>query len=152
MTALLEPAVAQTDSLRFRMNCVPPRTNHHAKRIVRIGRFSRLADKPELVAAKEMLDGLLLPHQPSAPIAGPVRLTLEFTWPWLGSHSRKVRALGRQPHTSKPDASNVTKSIEDRLVALRFLEDDAKVVELHVSKWWGDAPGIVVEISSWRLS
>lgn len=132
--------------MRFRLNCIPPTTNHHAKKIVRIGKFSRLADKPELVAAKETIDGLLLPHQLSEPMAGPYRLRLEFTWPWLGKHGKRVRAAGRIPHTSRPDCSNLTKTIEDRLVRLRFIEDDNAVVDLQVRKWWGDEPGIEIEI------
>jgi len=126
--------------------CVPPRSSHHAKKIARVGGFARLVDKPELVAAREMLDTLLLPHQPPAPVPGPVVLCLEFTWPWLASHSRRTRTLGRIPHTSKPDASNVTKTLEDRLVALRFLEDDRAVAALHVLKWWGPAPGIRIVV------
>jgi len=122
--------------------CVPPKTSHHAKRIVRVGAFSRLADKSELVAAREMLDTLLLPHQPPAPVPGPVTLVLEFTWPWLVSHSARTRRLGRIPHTSKPDTSNVCKTLEDRLVALRFVEDDRAIAGHHLQKWWGSAPGI----------
>lgn len=132
--------------LAFVVICVPPRTSHHAKRIVRIGKWSRLADKPELVAAREMLDVLLLPHQPSAPVTGPVSLELEFTWPWRASEGRRRRDLGRVPMTSRPDCSNVTKTIEDRLVALRFIDDDNAVVDLHVLKWWGDSPGIRIAI------
>jgi len=133
--------------LSFSLVCIPPTTSHHAKRIVRVGQFSRLADKPELVAAKAMLDSLLLPHQPAAPLMGPVSLTLEFTWPWRASESKRVRAAGRAPMTSRPDCSNVTKTIEDRLVALRFIEDDNAVVDLHVRKWWSDQPGIRVSIA-----
>ena len=133
--------------LSFYLTCVPPRSTHHAKRIVRVGQWSRLADKAELVAAKEMLDALLLPHQPPAPLPGPIMLALEFTWPWLSSHSRRVKAQVRVPMTSRPDCSNITKTFEDRLVALRFIEDDNAVVDLHVRKWWGDSPGIAVRIS-----
>ena len=135
-------------ALEFRVVCVPPTTSHHAKRIVKRGKFSSLADKPELVAAKGMLDGLLLPHQPPAPVVGPYRLTLEFTWPWRLSESKRARARGRVPHTSRPDCSNLTKTLEDRLVALRFLEDDNAVVDLHVTKFWGDEPGIVIQIAT----
>lgn len=132
--------------IQFFVSCVPPTANHQRKRIVRIGKFSRLADKPELVAAKAMLDSILLPHQPVTPIVGAVAMTLEFTWPWLKGHAKKVKAQGRIPHTSRPDCSNVTKTLEDRLVALRFLEDDSAVVDLTVRKFWGDAPGIAVTI------
>jgi Holliday junction resolvase RusA-like endonuclease len=135
-------------TMAFRLNCVPPTANHQRKRIVKIGKFSRLADKPELVAAKAMLDELLLPHQPPAPVPGPYVMTLEFTWPWRASESKRVRALGRIPHTSRPDCSNLTKTIEDRLVALRFMDDDNAVVDLRVRKFWGDDPGIVVAIAT----
>lgn len=132
--------------MTFRLVCVPPTANHQRKKIVRIGKFSRLADKPELVQAKAMLDELLLPHQPPAPVAGPVTLSLEFTWPWLKSHSNRTRARGRIPHTSKPDLTNVAKTIEDRLAALRFIDDDRGVVDLRLTKWWGNQPGIMVQI------
>lgn len=144
------PALTPGEGLGFRVSCVPPKTTHHHKRIVRIGRFSRLADKPELVASKAMLDSVLLPYQPAAPIQGAVVLELAFTWPWLSTHSRKVRARRLVPHTSRPDCSNVAKTLEDRLVALRFIEDDNAVVELRVTKFWGEDPGITVTITKAR--
>jgi Holliday junction resolvase RusA-like endonuclease len=76
-----------------------------------------------------------------------VRLDLEFTWPWRQSEPKRTRLLGRVPHTSKPDCSNVLKTLEDRLVALRFIGDDANVVEVTVRKWWGDEPGIRITIT-----
>lgn len=133
--------------INFHLDCVPPTTTHQRKRIVRVKKWSKLADTPELEAAKDMLDSLLLPHQPPEPIAGPVWLELEFTWPWLRSHGKRLRASRPSvPHTSKPDCSNLAKTLEDRLVALRFIEDDRKVTQLLVSKRWGNHPGIAVTI------
>lgn len=132
--------------LVFHLSCVPPTASHHRKRIVRVGRFSRLADAGSLVAAKEAIDVLLLPHRPAAPIAGPVKLSLEFTWPWRTAETKKVRALGRVYRTTRPDCSNLAKTTEDRLVAMRFIEDDGLVVSLSVRKFYGDTPGIRVEI------
>jgi Holliday junction resolvase RusA-like endonuclease len=128
------------------MACVPPTTSHHAKRIVQVGAFKRLADRPELVGAKAMLDELLLPHQPVAPVTGPVKLSIEFTWPWRKSEPKRNLALGRMRHTSKPDCDNAAKTLTDRLAALRFIEHDQGVAELRVTKWWGAEPGIVVRI------
>lgn len=132
--------------MTFRLACIPPTANHHAKKIVRVGQWSRLADKPELVAAREMLDGLLLHHQPAEPVRGPVALEVEFTWPWRKGDSQRLRSRGRVPHTSKPDLSNAIKNLEDRLVALRFIDDDRSVVRLALTKFWGNEPGIVVRI------
>ena len=141
-------APAGAGGFAFFVPCVPPTANHQRKKIVRIGGFSRLADKPELVAAKAILDSLLLRHQPPMPIVGAVRLTLEFTWPWRQGDGRKVRALGRVLYLTKPDATNAAKTLEDRLVALRFIEDDRYVAELIVRRWRGDSPGIYVGIEA----
>lgn len=139
--------------IAFRVACVPPTTTHQHKKILRIklkdGRqFTKFGDRPELTNAKAMLDSLLLPFQPEAPISGPVSLSIGFTWPWLKSQSKRIKSMGRIPHTSRPDCSNLAKTFEDRLVALRFIEDDNAVVQLIVRKWWGDEPGISVEISN----
>lgn len=136
--------------LVFFVACVPPTANHQRKQIVRVGNWTRLADKPELVAAKGMLDSLLYPHRPDAPLAGPVRLEVRWTWPWRASETKKRKALGRVPHTSKPDLSNALKTLEDRLVALRFVEDDRSIVQVSMSKWWGDQPGIRVALAPWQ--
>lgn len=134
----------------FRLAIVPPEATHHAKKIVRIGKgptaFSKLADTPQLVEAKRTIDAALLSHRVSAPLRGPVRLTLEFTFPWRVSEPKRVRARGRIPRTTKPDCSNLAKTTEDRLVAMGFLEDDGQVVELIVRKYFGDTPGIQVTL------
>lgn len=136
--------------LSFFVACVPPTVTHHHKRIVRVGRFSRLADKPELTQARAALEALLEPHRPAEPLIGPVELHLEFTWPWLQSHTKRQRALGRVLRSTKPDCSNLAKTLEDRLGFLRFIENDATVAVLGVSKWFSDEPGIRVRIA--RLS
>lgn len=130
--------------MTFTLRLDPPEVSHHAKRIVRIGKFYRLADLPTLVAAKKAIDLALLPHKVAAPMRGPVRLALEFTFPWRAKDSRKVRARGRIPRDTRPDCSNLAKTTEDRLVAMGFVEDDGQVVELIVRKWFGAEPGIRV--------
>lgn len=149
---LLSPVNVLTPrgSLVLWLPCVPMKTTHHAKRIVRMKGFSRLADKPELVAAKATLDSLLLPHQPPTPVTGPVCLSLVFTWPWLASDSKRLKAAspgGQVWHLKRPDCSNLAKTLEDRLVVLRFIEDDNAVVRLVVEKYRGDRPGIGIGIT-----
>lgn len=139
-----------SDVCRFFISCVPPKTSHHHKKIVRLktrdGRqFSKLGDKPELIEAKETLDALLLPFQRPT-MTGAVVLSVVFTWPWLKTARKRDIAKGRIPHTSRPDCSNLVKTLEDRLVRLKFIEDDNAVAGLHVEKWWGNTPGIEIEI------
>ena len=141
------PVSGHPGGLAFRVACIPPTTTHQAKRIVRIHKFGRLADKPELLAAKGMLDAVLLPFQPAAPITGAVELRLEFVWPWRKGEPKRNRAAGRRYHTSRPDTSNIAKTLEDRLVALRFIGDDKAVARSVVTKYWGEMPGIAVTIT-----
>lgn len=143
--------------LRFRLKCVPPTANHQRKKIVTIrakGRkpFSKLADDDGLVKAKDLLDALLLPHQPDEPVRGPVQLCLTFTWPFPKDTPKRDLALGSVWRTSRPDCDNLAKTITDRLVALRFLHDDSDVAVLLVAKVIGGDPGIDVGISTLSLS
>lgn len=136
--------------LSFFCPCVPPTATHQAKKIARRGPFVGMTDKPELVAARRFLEGVLVQHQPAEPVRGPVSLSLQFTWPWRAGDGKQKRALGRIPKDTKPDCSNLAKTLEDRLAALCFIEDDANVVELHVAKFFGDTPGIFVEVRRWQ--
>jgi Holliday junction resolvase RusA-like endonuclease len=133
-------------TVEFFLPCVPPTTSHHHKRIVKMGRFARLADRPELQAAKHTLDALLQPFRPPAPLTGPLSLSLRYEWPWRASETKAARAAGRQPRTTKPDLDNLAKTITDRLVCQRFIADDQLIVRLVLEKWWGDTPGIHVHI------
>lgn len=140
--------------LTFFVDCVPPKTNHHAKKIVTIktrgGRvFSRLADTKELIQATGSLIEMFMPHVPPAPIPGPIHLELELTWPWRASDSKRDRALGRIPCTVKPDLDNSCKGITDVLAMLRFIEHDAEISHLCATKWIGNRPGIRITISSY---
>lgn len=132
--------------IAFRIPCVPPTATHHRKGIVRVGKFLRLADKPELRAAKDMIDALLVPYRPPAPMHGAIALKLVFTWPWPAGTPKYRRALGREPRIAPPDCTNLAKTLEDRLAALLFFDNDKQVARLVVEKYNGDHPGIGVAI------
>lgn len=145
-------AAGPVESLEFFVACVPPKASHHQKKIVRRGRFMSLADKPELVAARNSWLAMLQPYAPQVPIAGAVSLTIELEWPWRSSDSKRVRLLGRIPSTVKPDCSNMAKTIEDCLELARFMENDAAVSELVVRKWIGNRPGVKVRLCRFGIS
>lgn len=149
MSVLELDVMTRRARVSFFVPCVPPTASHHRKRIVRVKGFAKLADAQALVDAKAMLDALLLPHQPAVPVPAPSRLTLEFTWPWLASTSKRTKATyTRLRKTTAPDCSNLTKTLEDRLAALRFLENDAGNAEVVATKWHGDTPGIRVVLET----
>ncbi|MEG1071977.1 MAG: RusA family crossover junction endodeoxyribonuclease, partial [Akkermansia sp.] len=109
------------DSMIFFLPVVSPRTTHQAKKIVRVGGFTKLADKPELKAVVSDYMTLLRPYAPAKPIEGAIRIHLEFTFPWRKSEQKKNRAKGAIPMTSKPDWDNMAKTIVDVMVKLGAL-------------------------------
>ena len=136
--------------IEFFLDCVPPKANHQAKKIVRAGGFLKLADKPELEEAKASLDALLIDAKKECgalPITGNVRITMSFTWPWTSSFSARKRAPGLAWKPTSPDVDNLAKTLIDRLAKLNFIGNDAEVCDLKVRKFYGDRPGISVWIA-----
>lgn len=82
-----------------------------------------------------------------APLTGAVRLTVTACFKPAASHSKRKRAaMVGTPHTQKPDADNLVKSIKDGLNRVAW-GDDSQVAELHARKVWGEEEGtsIIVE-------
>lgn len=68
-----------------------------------------------------------------APLAGPVRLTLDFILPRPKARTRKRGGNPSYPHASKPDLDNLCKSVKDALTKLIW-HDDSQVAVLVASK------------------
>lgn len=118
-------------------------------RIVKIGRFSKLAPDEDGKQAQETLAARVVEHRPPVPFAGPVRLDVTFVMPipkgWPAW--KHAAALGGRVYpTSRPDRGNLLKLLEDALKGL-FYADDSLVVGGDVAKRYGDVPGyrIVLE-------
>lgn len=131
----------------FFVPCEPPRATSQSagKRVRIVGKVPMFFKSRKAKDAEAMLAALFLPYKPIAPYVGPVSLSVRLYFPWRKSEPLKNRSCPK-PHTTKPDCSNAVKMIEDTLVRLRFLMDDAGVSELYVSKFWADEPGIGIVI------
>lgn len=142
------PVPGYTELAAGWIGMIPPKTSHHSKRIVRMGKFSRLADSPELKTARSIWFAALQPFAPPAPLEGPLHLSLVFTWPWRKSD--RPKGAVRIPYPSRPDCDNLAKTVADTMAALCFFRDDAQIVHLTVSKYLGEKPGL--DFSIGRLS
>jgi len=81
-------------------------------------------------------------------IEGPLEMRLTAFMPIPKSFSKKKReqALrGDIMPTTKPDASNIAKCIEDGLNGLAY-HDDSSIVDLRIVKLYSDAPSVRVMI------
>lgn len=83
-----------------------------------------------------------------APLDAPCELYLTVRKAPPKTASRKVRAdmlAGILRPGVKPDASNIAKGVEDALNGITY-RDDALIVELHVSKFYAETPGLDIVI------
>ena len=91
-------------------------------------------------------------HRPAEPIAGPVRIEVEFLMPRPKSHFNRLGLKDSAPywHIAKPDIDNALKAVCDALTTLRFWHDDAQVCALVSSRRYADpdvsGPGAWIEI------
>lgn len=131
----------------------PPTTTHQSKKIVTIrkkggGQFSKLADDKPLVEVRKHYAVMLAGSWHKEPITEPVVLVIEYHFPILKAASVAERQGGWM--TSKPDLSNLTKTLEDALVDAGILIDDNLVVSQVVTKVRAVDPHIWISLWSVR--
>lgn len=134
--------------IRFHLPITPPRATSQTagRRMAIINGRPRFFKNDAAAGAEHDYLMLCAPHQPAGPICGPVKLAVEFTFPWRKREPKWRLALGSAPMTTKPDLSNAIKSLEDCLTKLGFWHDDGQVADLHVTKAWGERVGILISI------
>lgn len=142
-----------SDFVHFKINCVPPKVTAQQKRARIVNGKPVFFKGSKARASEATLEALLAPHQPESPVTGPVAIRIDLTWPWRASDlSTKAKRESAEKlrwiwNSSKPDVDNVAKAFIDTLVMMRFIEDDAKVVDLNICKAFGSDPGIYVNIA-----
>jgi Holliday junction resolvase RusA-like endonuclease len=134
--------------ISFHLPIIPPKATSQTKRLVMIGGKPRFFATKGHQEAEHSLLALCAQHAPSDPLQGPLRLDVQFVFPWRKSETKRRRALGIIPCDTRPDCDNLVKLVADVLTKLRFYGDDGQIADLSVSKAWGDRVGITINISS----
>jgi Holliday junction resolvase RusA-like endonuclease len=93
-------------------------------------------------------------HKPSVPLVGAVNLWVRVFVPVPKSKPRKwrenaLRATNPIRPITRPDVDNYAKQILDVMTGTYF-EDDRQVVDLIVSKFYGEIPHWEIEITEIR--
>lgn len=114
-------------------------------------KFSRVtghAYTPAPTVSFERTVGQIAAQHFSAPIEGPIGMTITATFQPPPSWSAKKRAahMGR-PHVQRPDIDNIGKAICDGLNRIAFA-DDGQICALTMVKVWGAIEGTAVIVES----
>lgn len=86
-------------------------------------------------------------HTPTKPLTGPLECVITLTYPLLKEHKEKGLIL--VPKDTKPDWDN-QKIIGDAITHAGLWEDDCKVFDGRVRKFYGLIPGIAVSINEYQ--
>jgi Holliday junction resolvase RusA-like endonuclease len=133
--------------IEFTISCIP-RGQTRARHAVVAG-HSRTYKSKEQQADERTLEAIMYEFKPPNPLAGAISVSIRAIMPIPKSKPKKwqIQAhAGLLFPTGKPDLDNVAKNILDVLVAMRFMDDDRQVCELHVSKTYDTEPGYHISL------
>lgn len=120
-------------------------------RIGRVGCYARMFTPAKTVSYESTV--ALFAHQAMAGASlmeGPVSvdMVLTYTIPASWSKKKSAQALsGELAPMTKPDCDNVVKACFDAINGVVW-KDDVQVVELYLSKQYGEKPGVFVSVSA----
>lgn len=119
----------------------PPTVTHNDLRPAMRGGRPYIRKSERLREAEDAIMARLSPVRPAEPLSGPLRLQVRWCF---GTGGRMAQGA---PHTSKPDMSNLLKTLEDCMARTGWIEDDALLCEETMAKAWMDPAGIWVRVS-----
>lgn len=122
----------------------PPNVTHNDLTIrfkdTGIKRRPFIGKSDRLKSEEDRLRPYIAKLRPLAPLSGALRLTWKLIWPVDARHA------SGEPKTTKPDADNVVKTLNDLLESCRIIANDAQICDLRVVKAYGEPAGIYVRI------
>lgn len=119
----------------------PPTVTHNDLVPASRGGRPYIRKSDRLREAEAALESRLWSARPEEPMSGALRLRVRWCFATGGRHGQC------EPHLSRPDVSNMLKTLEDCMVRAGWMVDDSTVCEEHLAKAWMDPAGIWVELS-----
>ena len=119
----------------------PPKTTHNDLCVRRRSSGHHFIGKSDrLLRAEDAICARVRPSAPSMPMVGKLRAKVTWCFPTNGTHPNG------EPMDEVPDLDNLAKTFFDCLRRCNVIEDDALIVEEHLTKVWSDPCGIFVRI------
>ena len=137
--------------INFFLPMVPPTVTQqeHEFKVIR-GRVV-VYDPPRLKDARQKFTDHLLAQKRRIPgwdflfpLDGPIRLVTKWIWP-CDCADGETHKVGEWK-TTKPDTDNLIKLFKDCLTRTHYWHDDAQVCSEVTEKFYGDRPGIYVQV------
>lgn len=134
----MEIPFPMVSAVEFFHQFVPPTATAQQRRHTSTGKTYMPAS---VRRASALLLAVVEQYKPAAPLAGPLSLSLSWTWP--GDEI--------QPKATRPDLDNLCKLTLDAMTKAGYWHDDAQVCRLDVAKFVGPLPGLSVCLLPFRM-
>jgi len=125
---------------------IPPAVTAQQKGVTVRGGRPRFFTKAKVASAKALFRQAFGPFSPAVPMTGPVRVEVEYVFPFRATERRADREAGIVPHDTRPDMDNLSKALFDVLTDLRWWLDDGQICQPAARKWRGVQPGIWISV------
>lgn len=123
----------------FFMDMIPPTATRQQRGCAAVNGKRVYYDRSN-GGAEAKLTAYLAQHIPDKPYTGAVQVVIKWCFPLKAKHRNA------EPHTSRPDADNLCKSLLDIMTRLHYWGDDRQIYSLVCEKFWADRPGIYIRI------
>ena len=132
----------------FFIRCNPPRSTAQSAKRVGVKKDGKPFSFTTAKGKQQESDflSLLMPFVPEKPCEGPLRLTINYKFPFLSNEKKAIKEKGWTFHWKKPDCDNLCKMFLDAMGKILFWNDDAQVVILKFTKMRAQSVGIYVHL------
>ena len=134
--------------MEFFVKCNPPKTTMQATTRIFKNKYTGkmfIGKTDKAKSVKEELMTLLRPYVPEKPFSTPLKVTIEWGYPYLKSVKKKD--IGKLiPCITRPDCDNLIKGFGDIMTRLGFWVDDSIVWDIRFRKFYTDNAGIGIKI------
>ena len=134
--------------IEFFVKCNPPKTTMQATTRIFKNKYTGkmfIGKTDKAKSVKEELMALLRPYVPAKPFSSPLKVTIEWGYPYLKSVKKKD--IGKLiPCITRPDCDNIAKGLWDIMTRLGFWTDDSIIWDLRFRKFYTDNAGIGIKI------
>lgn len=117
------------------------------KQSTRFGKGRAFTSAKKRAYMKSLAEELSKHFTGSTPMAGDIRVSVLYAFPWRQSDPDVVRDLGWAFMNVRPDVDNLFKPLADAMQGVCFA-DDGQVVEVRARKIRSDDEGIAVRLDS----
>lgn len=129
----------RSDKIEMVFDISPPTTTNQQKKALynkRLGRIIYYKPKP-LQEAEKLYCELLAPYKPKEAWDCPCIMDVEWRFKYRSNEKKSViKSEALIPKTTRPDNTNLIKTLEDMFTQMGFITDDSIIAQHTLRKYW----------------